>query len=82
MAEAQGVIFLCPKCGEHYVLLWFKDRGVPDELKPGPGRWTPIGSGIADLSLSPSVDLSKNEDGSPATGGCKWHGWVKDGEAS
>lgn len=31
LAEAQGVMFICPKCGGHSILCWFKDRGIPDE---------------------------------------------------
>ncbi len=53
--KAQGVWFACPLCfvknkglvGTHYVLCWFKDRGVSDEELPGPGRWTPSGTSEA-----------------------------------
>jgi hypothetical protein len=79
--QAQGIMFLCPQCydtnnglvGTHRVLCWFKDRGVPDEATPGPGRWTVTGVGIDDLSLTPSVHLSGP--------GCGWHGYVKSGSA-
>lgn len=77
LAEAQGVCFQCPKCchnGGHYVLCWFKDRGIPDDKVPGPGRWTPTGTCIADLSLTPSVLLSG--------AGCGWHGFVTNGDVS
>jgi hypothetical protein len=81
LGEAQGVMFLCPKCfetnggsvGTHSVLCWFRDRGVPDDVDPRPGRWGTSGTGIADLSLSPSVQLQ---------GGCDWHGWVTNGEVT
>jgi hypothetical protein len=76
LAEAQGVMFECPACGKHSVLTWFKGRGVPDTASPGPGRWAPSGTGLSDLTLSPSVDLSTSA--SP----CKWHGWVKNGDAA
>lgn len=59
--------------GAHYVLCWFRGKGVPDDEYPGPGRWAPSGLTIDDFSLSPSVNLSGP--------GCKWHGWVKDGSA-
>jgi hypothetical protein len=75
---AQGIRFLCPVCfqkhgeaGTHSVLCWFKGRGVPDGLSPGPGRWTPSGTGFADLTLAPSVNLSGP--------GCGWHGFLTNG---
>lgn len=79
LGEAQGVMFLCPKCfaanagnvGTHYVLAWFRDHGVPDDEVPGPGRWTPSGTGVVDLSLTPSVHLPGE--------GCGWHGFVTNG---
>lgn len=83
IATAQGVMFLCPVCyernsgpvGTHSVLIWFRDRGVPPDETPGPGRWAVSGTGLTDLTLSPSIDLSANE------GGCGWHGWVENGIA-
>lgn len=81
LAEADGVKFLCPACyaenggpiGTHMVLCWFLNR-VPDDLRPGPGRWVPSGTGLADLSFvgpaAASVDI-----------GC-WHGFVRDGDAT
>lgn len=84
LAEAQGVMFLCPKCfatnggpvGTHSLLVWFRDRGVPPDMSPGPGRWVASGSGYADLTLSPSINL-ETPDGS----GCQWHGFITNGEA-
>ena len=78
--DAQGVMFLCPVCfqanggnvGTHSVMCWFRDREVPDSQTPGPGRWTPSGTGFEDLSLTPSVLLPTAE--------CAWHGWVTNGE--
>lgn len=81
-----GVMFLCPKCfaancgkvGTHSVICWFVGR-VPDDLDPKPGRWTPAGSGLDDLTFVPgdppravSVLL---------TSGCGWHGFVRNGKA-
>lgn len=82
LANAQGVMFLCPACfatnggkvGTHRVLSWFRGRGVPDDAKPGPGRWEPEGSDLNDLTLRPSIDLSIGD-------GCKWHGFVTSGSA-
>lgn len=81
LAQAQGMRFLCPACyaknggevGTHGVLCWFAGRGVPDSLSPGPGRWVVSGTGIDDLTLSPSVHLT--------TSSCGWHGWVQNGSA-
>ncbi len=70
IAEASGVMFDCPKCLSHSVLLW--DRSIPAFVSPGPGRWTLSGTGIDDLTANPSVNLPH---------GCKWHGWVKNGDA-
>lgn len=83
--EADGVMFTCPQCASkvpdtddgkrsgHVVLCWFVGK-VPPEAAPGPGRWTFTGTGIEDLTLSPSVFLNG--------AGCGWHGWVKDGNAA
>jgi hypothetical protein len=88
LTAAQGIIFLCPKCyaansgpvGTHSVICWFRGRGVPDDLDPRPGRWTPAGTGLDDLTFVPgdppmavSVLLAA---------GCGWHGFVRDGEAT
>jgi len=80
---AQGIVFLCPQCfaknggpvGTHSVMLWFRDRGVPKGHEPGPGRWAVEGRGFEDLTLHPSVDLSKGIPG-------EWHGWIKNGVAT
>jgi hypothetical protein len=83
--EAQGIIFLCPKCfvennrsniGVHSVICWFQNRGVPDSMKPGPGRWNPQGTGIDDLTFVPPGAVSVL-----LTAGCGWHGFVKNGVA-
>lgn len=81
IAEADGVRFLCPKCykanggsqGTHGIICWQPGK-VPDDARPGPGRWTFHGTGLADLTLrakSSSVQL---------VGGCEWHGFVENGE--
>jgi hypothetical protein len=60
LAEAQGIMFTCPKCylrdpkgfrGGHMVLCWFMGRDVPDGAQPGPGRWVPSGTGYLDLTF-------------------------------
>ena len=67
LASAQGVMFLCPLCyvknggevGTHAVICWFRNRGVPADESPGPGRWDVSGTSIADLTLSPSVHFER-----------------------
>ena len=83
LAEAQGVEFLCPKCfaanngpvGTHIVVCWFNGRGVSNEVRPGPGRWNPSGTGYDDLSFVPPGATSVL-----LTGGCGWHGFIENGE--
>src|SRR5262245_10080975 len=55
--NAQGVRFLCPLCfkknggpvGTHEVVCWSRSRGVPEDVRPGPGRWRLVGTSIDDL---------------------------------
>lgn len=80
MAEADGVMFLCPTCyrknggdiGTHVVVCWRPH--VPLTQSPGPGRWEFLGSGVENLTLkagSSSVHLK---------GGCEAHFYVRDGK--
>lgn len=86
IAEADGVMFLCPKCyienngpvGTHSVICWFVGR-VPDDVDPKPGRWTPTGTGLSDLTFVPSDGRTQSV---LLTGGCHWHGLVVNGDAS
>jgi hypothetical protein len=53
-------------------------RGVPDDAKPGPGRWSLVGTGFDDLTLD-------GDGGSRSVlllGGCAWHGFVTNGEVT
>jgi hypothetical protein len=80
LAEAQGIQFECPRCCQssgHRVAVTFDGRGVPGHLgsqaRSGvPSRWSASGSGLHDLTLQPSIDISHS---------CGWHGWVTNGEA-
>lgn len=87
LAEADGIQFVCPKCytnlgkreGAHSVICWFVGK-VPDDETPGPGRWTPSGTGLEDLTFIPgdpprAVSVLLNS-------GCGWHGHVLKGEAT
>lgn len=88
IAEAQGIIFLCPKCfaknggpvGTHSVICWSRSRGVPDDVSPGPGRWALQGSGFEDLTLG--ADPPNRARSVLLTGGCAWHGFVTKGEVT
>lgn len=86
LAEADGVRFLCPVCyknnsgpaGTHGIICWFVGK-VPDAATPGPGRWTPQGTGLHDLTFVPgnpprlcSVALTGD--------GCKAHFHIVNGE--
>lgn len=83
MGDADGVIFLCPKCfadnkgpvGTHSIICWFRGR-VPDDLTPKPGRWNPSGTGLEDLTF-----VGPGACSVLLTSGCGWHGHVKDGNA-
>lgn len=86
LGEADGVMFLCPKCfadnggviGTHRVICWFVGK-VDDTVDPKPGRWTPQGTDLSDISFVPSAGRSHSV---LLTGGCGWHGFVVDGTAS
>jgi hypothetical protein len=83
LTEADGVIFLCPKCfaankgpvGTHSVICWFKGK-VSDAMRPAPGRWNPSGTGLDDLTFVPPGAVSVL-----LMGGCNWHGFIRNGEA-
>lgn len=79
--KAQGILFLDPleftknggAVGTSSVLVWFSGRGVPDTYEPK-ARWAASGTGFADLSLHPSIDVTC---GNKFPG--RWHGWVQNG---
>lgn len=72
--------------GAHYVLCWFANpinaERVPDSEFPGPGRWTFSGTSIDDATLSPSVNLDVHTTHTGDPHECRWHGWVKSGDAA
>lgn len=78
---AFGVMFLCPKCfadnggevGTHSVIVPFADRGVPTGFMPTMPRWSATGETLETLTTKPSIAIQ---------GGCGWHGWITDGDAS
>lgn len=88
IGEAQGVRFLCPKCyrehggpaGAHSIICWSRSRGVPDDARPGPGRWKLDGTGYDDLSLN--ADPPSGARSVLLDHGCHWHGFVTNGQAT
>lgn len=85
LAEAQGVSYLCPACftanggsrGTHQCRSWFRHRGVPDTEHPGPGRWTPTGTGFEDLTFVPGDPPMMTSV--QITGGCNAHFLIESG---
>jgi hypothetical protein len=82
IAEADGVMFLCPKCymqkgftrvGVHSILCWRPH--VPQTHRPTPGRWEFTGTGYDDLSLVAGSSGVKLPDE-----GCAAHFHVRNGE--
>lgn len=87
LAEADGIRFLCPKAYNenggpertHSVEVWFEGSPVPHtrglSSNGAPARWRASGSGLDDLTLTPSI---LEVDG----GFCGWHGFVTNGDAA
>jgi hypothetical protein len=81
LAEAHGVWTPCPLCCRvghpHGVLSFFPNAPLHPDTDLGKNkagqdvRWTPTGTSLADLTLSPSIQIQ---------GGCNWHGWIQNGE--
>lgn len=86
LADAHGISFLCPKCfaenrgpvGTHLVVCWFHGK-VPGDADPKPGRWNPVGTGYDDLSFVPGHGKSNSV---LLLGGCRWHGFITNGDVS
>lgn len=90
IADAQGIIFLCPKCfqvnggevGTHSVICWSRSRGAPEDAVPGPGRWRLDGTGFHDLTLNGDAAGGGGARSVLLIGGCEWHGFITDGEVT
>jgi hypothetical protein len=84
---AQGVLFICPKCQKHSVLVLFANPRnaavVPVEAFPrNEKRWQFSGDAIDELTLTPSIDLSQISPDNPASPSrCYWHGFITKGDA-
>lgn len=76
---AQGLSLNCP-CGQHSLMIPFANPRNAPSLPADHGpvardgshhpRWTMSGSGLSDLTLTPSVDV-----GTPSC----WHGFITNG---
>jgi hypothetical protein len=86
VAEADSVMFLCPKCfeanngpvGTHGIRIDFAGKGVPAEVaihnsEGQPVWWNASGNDVRDLTLTPSILLLHD---------CEWHGFVTNGEVT
>lgn len=83
-----GLHFLCPQCRAQQLVVPFANPpsgGAPDATLNANGvLWQRTGETIDDITLSPSVDsrhVNGGYDGIPRTE-CRWHGWVRNGEAA
>lgn len=76
--------------GAHYIRVCFSNpRGAPvasDQFACGNPRWEIVsGSSLEDLTLSPSINCDipwKDKDGVDHPSSCKFHGWIRNGDAS
>jgi hypothetical protein len=74
--------------GAHYIMVCFANpigaSAAPTEFDHNP-RWLMEGSSLDDLTLSPSVNCDipwKDAAGVEHPSSCKFHGWVKNGDAA
>ena len=72
LAEAQGIRFRCPNPDYDGLVICipFRDRGAPADENGGI-QWSVSGTGLHDLTLSPSVNCVG-----------VWHGWIRNGEVT
>jgi hypothetical protein len=69
--------------GAHYVICWFTNPinapRVADDVNPKPGRWNAAGTSLDDLTF---VGPGATSVLMTSPGGCGWHGFVTNGDAS
>lgn len=81
--------------GAHYIQVLFSnpvgtdpapaDAGVTGGDGTSHPRWTMGGNSLDDLTLSPSINCDipwKDDQGVEHPSSCKFHGWVKNGDAA
>lgn len=61
-SQAQGVRFRCACAARHWQVIGFEGRGLLDHQasqarRGGPARWTVNGTGLADLTLGPYIEV-------------------------
>ena len=83
-----AVQFRCPGCQRERIVIPFAnpiDGGGADPSMNYRGvLWTRSGDSLETLTLSPSVDFSHvngSDDAGDPWRECRWHGWVRDGQA-
>lgn len=77
--RAQGIEFSCPKCKNHLIEVWFAGRNTPQTHTPRSGGWGISGTGLIDITISPSIDMRYGSEEHPKTY-CHWHGFIQNGE--
>lgn len=72
--ENDCLLFICPTCRDgHGIMVSF----IGPSLYPSGAMWEKSGSGLEDLTISPSINCDYPlEDGSRP---CRFHGFVRDG---
>lgn len=72
----QCLLFVCPVCPcGHGILVNY----TAPALYSSGAVWTKTGTGIDDVSLTPSINCNvPSADGTPSN--CKFHGWVTAGK--
>lgn len=78
--EPDGVGF----AGAHYIRVCFSNPlnapVAPAEFDKNP-RWQMSGAGLDDLTLAPSINLDVPDEKGEVHG-CRWHGFVTNGDAA
>jgi hypothetical protein len=74
--HGQGIVFLCPKCKDHYLGVYFSNPidGKLPYLREGQNSghlWSRTGDTFETLSITPSIRV---------VDGCAWHGYVTAGD--
>jgi len=74
--QGQGLHFLCPKCRNHFLGVWFQNPldGKSPYIRAGAGSsswWTRTGDSFETLSITPSILV---------VAGCGWHGYITNGQ--
>lgn len=72
LAEADGIRFSCPQCGDGCQILIWTPQAHPGISHPESGRWEMLGSGADDLTLVASSS-------SVQVDACGAHFFIRDG---